>query len=125
VKVNDDTGTTQQDRAAITLGPDGASYLIWDDYRTGNQADIYFSRRDPATGTWSANQKVNNDTAGRGQWYPAIAVDGANNAYAVWEDQRNGNHTADQDISTLARIRPTSTPRVSPRAGRRGERTCG
>ena len=98
VKVNDDTGTTQQDRAAITLGPDGASYLIWDDYRTGNQADIYFSRRDPATGTWSANQKVNNDTAGRGQWYPAIAVDSSNNVYAVWQDQRNGNHTPDQDI---------------------------
>jgi Mg-chelatase subunit ChlD len=98
VKVNDDVGTTQQERPAISLGADGATYLIWDDYRSGNQADIYFSRRNPATGTWGANQKVNNDTSGRSQWSPSIAVDGSNNAYAVWQDQRNGNKTPDDDI---------------------------
>lgn len=98
VKVNNDTGTSQQDRAAIALGPDGATYLIWDDYRPGTQADIYFSRRDPATGAWSANQKVNNDTTTRTQWNADIAVDGSNNAYAVWQDPRNGNKTPDDDI---------------------------
>ena len=98
VKTNDDAGTTQQDRPSVALGPDGATYLIWDDYRPGTQADIYFSRRDPSTGTWSANQKVNNDTSGRTQWNADIAVDGSNNAYAVWQDPRNGNKTPDTDI---------------------------
>lgn len=98
VRVNDDTGTAQQDRPAIALGPDGATYLIWDDYRPGTQADIYFSRRDPATGVWSANQRVNNDTSNRTQYQADIAVDGSNNAYAVWQDPRNGNKTPDPDI---------------------------
>lgn len=47
---------------------------------------------------WSANQKVNNDTGSRTQWEPAIALDGANNAYAVWSDQRDGNKTPDTNI---------------------------
>jgi len=110
VRVNNDTGTTQQDRPAIALGPDGATYLIWDDYRPGTQADIYFSRRNPSTGVWSANQKVNNDTAGRSQWSAAIAVDGSNNAYAVWEDTRNGtSKNQDWDIYFSKRSSATGT----------------
>jgi hypothetical protein len=109
VRVNDDPGTTQQDRPAIALGPDGATYLIWDDYRPGTQADIYFSRRDPSTGTWSANQKVNNDTSNRTQYQADIAVDGSNNAFAVWQDPRNGSKTPDPDIYFSKRSASTGT----------------
>ena len=61
VKVNSDATTTVQDHPAIALGADSASYLIWDDARLGN-ADIEFARRDPVSGAWSANVKVNTDT---------------------------------------------------------------
>ena len=108
-RVNDDAGTTQQDRAAIALGPDGATYLVWDDFRSGSHADIYFARRDPASGAWSANQKVNNDTTTRTQWNAAIAVDGSNNAYAAWQDDRNGRNTPDTDIYFSKRSAATGT----------------
>jgi len=109
VRVNDDAGNNQQDRPSVAIGPDGAAYLIWDDYRPGTQADIYFSRRDPATGIWSANQRVNNDTSNRTQYQADIAVDGANNAYAVWQDPRNGSKTADPDIYFSKRSSATGT----------------
>jgi hypothetical protein len=94
VKVNSDTGTTVQDHPAIALGADAASYLVWDDARSGN-ADIEFARRDPTTGSWSANVKVNTDTGTRIQQNPAIALDSSNNAYAVWQDEVNGVGKAD------------------------------
>lgn len=98
VKVNDDTGAqTQQERPAVVIGGDGAAYAVWDDMRNGNQTDIYFSRRDPATGLWGANVRVSDPTT-RAQWQAAIAIDGADNAYAVWTDGREGNHQADDNI---------------------------
>ncbi len=93
-KINTDAGTVVQDHPAVAVGADAASYLIWDDARTGN-ADIEFSRRDGTTGTWSANVKVNTDTGTRIQQNPAIALDSSSNAYAVWQDERNGVGRAD------------------------------
>ena len=82
-------GTGVQDHPAIAIGADGATYLVWDDARSGN-ADIYFAKRDPGAGAWGANVKVNTDTGTRIQLNPAIALDSSNNAYAVWQDERNG-----------------------------------
>ena len=89
VKVNSDAGTTVQDHPDVALGADLASYLIWDDARDGN-ANIYFSRRDPLTGVWGTNVKVNTDTGTRKQENPVLSLDTSNNAYAVWQDERNG-----------------------------------
>jgi hypothetical protein len=97
VQVND-VSAGQQDRPDAAMTADSAAYLIWDDYRSGNNGDIYFSLRDPATGSWSANQKVSNDTTGRTQWNAAIAVDASGLAYAVWQDQRDGKKTPDTNI---------------------------
>lgn len=95
-KINSDAGTAVQDHPAIALGnetPNPASYLIWDDQRDGaTNSNIYFANRDPLTGVWSANVKVNTDTTTRNQANPAIATDGANNAYAVWDDFRDGTN---------------------------------
>jgi RHS repeat-associated protein len=103
-KINTDTGTVVQDHPDIAIGADAASYLIWDDARTGN-ADIEFSRRDATTGVWSANVKVNTDTGTRIQQNPATALDASNNAYAVWQDERNGAGKADIYFSR----RPSAT----------------
>src|SRR6266851_5298654 len=97
VQVND-VSAGQQDRPDIAIGADSAAYLIWDDYRSGTNFDIYFSLRDPLTGTWSANERVSDDTTGRTQWNAAIAIDGSGVAYAVWQDQRDGKRTPDTNI---------------------------
>ncbi|MDP9335385.1 MAG: hypothetical protein M3Q30_19055, partial [Actinomycetota bacterium] len=111
-------GTGVQDHPAIALGneaPAPAAYLVWDDARSGN-ADIYFSKRDPTTGVWGANVKVNSDTGTRVQVNPALALDSANNAYAVWEDSRDGaNNKIDTNIYSSKRSNSTgnwSTPNV-------------
>jgi RHS repeat-associated protein len=94
VKVNSDAGTVVQDHPAIAIGADSATYLIWDDARTGN-ADIEFAKRDGVTGVWGTNVKVNTDAGTLIQQNPAIAMDSSNNAYAVWQDERNGAGKAD------------------------------
>jgi len=97
VQVND-VSAGQQDRPDAALSADSAAYLIWDDYRSGGNGDIYFSLRDPVTGSWSANERVNDDSTGRTQWNPAIAIDGSGIAYAVWRDQRDVKKTPDTNI---------------------------
>jgi RHS repeat-associated protein len=95
VKANSDTGTTVQDHPSVAIGADNAAYLIWDDARDGN-ASIYFDRRDPVTGLWGTTDvKVNTDTGTRIQQNPAITMDASSNAYAVWQDERNGAGKAD------------------------------
>ncbi|HEX9437760.1 MAG TPA: RHS repeat-associated core domain-containing protein [Candidatus Limnocylindria bacterium] len=108
VQVND-VATSQQDRPAIALGRDAATYLVWDDYRSGSNGDIYFSRRDPTTAAWSANRRVNDDATGRTQWRPSIAIDGSNDAYAAWQDDRDGNRSPDTNIYFSKRTASTGT----------------
>jgi RHS repeat-associated protein len=110
-KVNSDAGTAVQDHPAIALGnetPNPATYLIWDDQRDGaTNSNIYFARRDPVTGVWSANVKVNSDTGTRNQANPAISTDSASNAYAVWDDFRDA--TNNQNIYYSKRSAGTGT----------------
>ncbi len=89
VKVNDDPGTASQADPAIAVDASRNAYAVWHDYRNGN-ADIYFSYR-PAGGDWETNVEVSDDPGTATQWSPAIAVDANGNAYAVWQDKRNGN----------------------------------
>lgn len=94
-RVDDDTGTFVQDRPDIAIDGTGNAYAIWRDLRNGTydghwDLDVYFSYR-PAGGNWSVNQRVNDDEWIAVQDWPAIVVDSAGNAYAVWEDYRNGD----------------------------------
>jgi hypothetical protein len=97
VKVNTDTGTALQDNPACALGPDGTAYCVWEDSRSGN-ADIWFAQRNPSTGVWSGEMKLNTDVGTKAQTTPAIAVDGSGNLYVVWADERNTAGTANTDI---------------------------
>ena len=74
--------------------PDGTVYAAWSDTRSGD-SDIYFARRDPATGAWTPSERVNNVTTGA-QTQPAIVIDATRNVYVVWTDARLG--AADDDI---------------------------
>jgi len=85
VKVNDSPGWAGD--PAVAMDSSGNVYAIWSDRRNGD-SDIYFSVL-PPKGLWSANNRVNDDTGTSVQSSPAIAVDPAGNAYAVWADERD------------------------------------
>jgi hypothetical protein len=89
-RISDAPADTIQYSGAIAVDGAGNAYAVWTDKRSGN-ADIYFSYR-PQGGSWSANQRVNDDVGATEQWGPAIAADSTGNAYAVWQDNRNGDY---------------------------------
>ena len=118
-RVNDDGTITSQVLPDIGVGPSGAAIAIWQDYRTSPpadpfaQIDIFSSRWDPGTGAWSANVRVNDTVTGQ-QFKPAVAVDGNDNAFAVWVDRRNGR----SDIYASKRSASTGTWGASVRVNR-------
>ncbi len=76
---------------AAAAGPEGNLYLTWLDDR--NEAttgwDIYFTRSTNNGTTWSAPQKVNDDTQNRDQFEPAINVAPNGRVDIAWMDMRN------------------------------------
>jgi murein DD-endopeptidase MepM/ murein hydrolase activator NlpD len=92
VRVNSDTGTATQYNSSIAVDSSGNGYVVWDDYRDGND-DVYFRYRS-AAGSWGADFRVNDDSGTAYQFIPSIAVDQSGNAFVVWTDSRNG----DEDI---------------------------
>jgi hypothetical protein len=88
VGVNDDEGTAYQAAPSIAVDASGNAYALWKDGRN-DFGDIYFAYR-PAGGSWATNVKVNDDPGTAWQADPSIAVDPSGNAYAVWQDYRNG-----------------------------------
>ncbi len=91
-KVSDETHAEHQYEPDIATDGMGNAYAIWED-GYDNAADIYFAYR-PAGGSWGTPQRVNDDLERVcNQEAPAIAVDAAGNAYAVWADYRK---SADQ-----------------------------
>jgi hypothetical protein len=87
-RVSDSSGGSAS-HSAIAADAAGNAYAVWVDYRSDSRGDIYFAYR-LAGGTWGSNVRVNddNDSETHHQYYPAIAVDGNGNAYAVWYDSR-------------------------------------
>jgi hypothetical protein len=89
VRVDDAPDSTNVETPSIAVAPSGNAYVVWSDSRNGNY-DIYFSYR-PAGGSWQTNVRVDNAHGSTMAWHPSIAVDSSGNAYAVWQDYRNGN----------------------------------
>jgi len=72
---------------------DGArgGIIVWQDYRSNSESDIYAQRVD-STGaaSWTSNG-VSICTASGYQYYPQIMSDGAGGAIFTWEDYRGGS----------------------------------
>ncbi len=90
-RVSDALG--QRAGTPLVIGADasGNAYATWLDDRAGTAGyDLFFSRRDAATGVWSPNAKVNgtSGTVVGDRGWPALAVDPQGNAFAVWVDSR-------------------------------------
>jgi hypothetical protein len=88
--VSDDPTDAIQYPAALAIDGAGNAYALWTDARISD-TDIYFSEK-PSGGAWSPNEQVNDDAGSAEQWSPAIVVDAAGNAYALWQDNRSGNY---------------------------------
>jgi len=90
-------GATQQANADIAVDAADTLYALWQDNRNGG-SDLYSAYR-PADDSWQINERVN-DASGRvvfdsyNPYYgrPAIAAAPAGDAYAIWTDNRDGNH---------------------------------
>ncbi len=92
-KVNDNAGSVAQRSPVIAV--DGASnvHILWTDARNGfGRFDVYAVFRS-AAGVWDINRQVN-DVPGT-NYAPQLALDGAGNAYALWQDDRNANDGGD------------------------------
>lgn len=73
---------------SIAVDAMGNAYALWVDQRASDN-DIYFAYR-PAGGSWNSEARVNDDGGSASQSNPDIAVDASGNAYAVWQDDREG-----------------------------------
>jgi uncharacterized repeat protein (TIGR02543 family) len=99
----------------IAIDSDDKLYVAWQDNRRGNW-DIYISTSNDGT-NWSAETRVTDSNDH--QINPAIVVNSSNNAYIVWEDNRNGNQdiyiaTLSDGFSTKTQITSDSSDQVEP-----------
>jgi Secretion system C-terminal sorting domain len=69
----------------------GTIYINWSDQRNGiNDTDVFLSKSTNGGATWSTPKRVNNDTAGKQQFFSWMTVDQTNgNIYIVFYDRRN------------------------------------
>ena len=87
--INDDIcSSPQQAKPSLAVDAAGNAYALWEDQRHGD-AGIYFAYR-PAGGSWDAPIRLQDAGVQADRFSPAIAVDSAGNAFAVWTDMRNG-----------------------------------
>jgi len=88
-RVNDVPDLSGLYLSSVAVDAGGNAYAVWEDNRNGND-DIYFSFC-PTGGNWGSNVKVNDDIGSYDQTSSSVAVTSGGDAYAVWQDNRNGN----------------------------------
>lgn len=90
-----------QESPDLAVGPDGTVYVVWTDYRSGTDFDIYLGISRDAGVTFSDPLRVNSETEGT-QVEPTIAIDGAGVVYVAWADN---DRTTDSDYGVRWDIR--------------------
>ncbi|MBU1164070.1 prepilin-type N-terminal cleavage/methylation domain-containing protein [Patescibacteria group bacterium] len=96
-KINSDSGASQEN-PDIALDSSDNLYVVWQDFRSDNDYDIYIQKYDSSGNRlWALEDiKVNSDSSDASQENPVIAVyDPGTPAdiriYVVWQDYRNSN----------------------------------
>jgi predicted lipoprotein with Yx(FWY)xxD motif len=86
------TAAQDQQSAQITSDGVGGAIVVWKDYRSGTNWDIYAQRLNTAGSVqWTANGVVVCAATGD-QQSPQITSDGAHGAIFTWEDHRSGSN---------------------------------
>lgn len=79
------------------IGHTGMLFILWADQRNGeNDTDIWFSRSNNFGDNWASPVRINNDPAGKHQFFPWLTIDQKNgHLYAIYYDRREheGNET--------------------------------
>jgi len=89
--VNDDETSNNQNDPSIAMDMRGNFVVVWDDYRSGSDYDIYGQLFDASGNKVGSNFLINDDDASLYQYNPSCAMDSAGNFVVVWEDNRNGD----------------------------------
>jgi hypothetical protein len=94
-RVNDDLGLTNQATGfrSIAVDKNDNIHIVWMDLRNNSLGDIYYANSTDGGITFSGNKKVND--APNGSWDASIAIDGNDNIYMVWSDNRNDTTKSD------------------------------
>jgi hypothetical protein len=83
VRLNDDTGMTEQNEVALATGPEGLAVAGWMDNRA-NRVCAYSVTTDGGA-TWKKNVSIPN-VSGEFVGDPAVAIDGGGTIYAVCQE---------------------------------------
>ena len=89
--VDDGPAETPVGNPAVAADPAGNVVVVWQDSRSGSGDWGIYSALRTTTGLWSDNMRVDDDPGNTNQVMPAVAVDPAGNAYALWTDNRSGD----------------------------------
>jgi hypothetical protein len=92
MRVNGDTGTTDQINPDLAVDADGYIYVVWADARNG-VPDIYAQKLRPdGTRVWSQDLRINATSQADERSKPVIAVDSTGALYIAWESRRGDQH---------------------------------
>ena len=95
--------TNHQINPSVAADGSGGVYVAWQDYRQGNEYDIYLQHL-TASGAifsgWTSNG-VGVCVARNSQFYPSLVNDGAEGVFVAWQDFRTGtdNHIYAQHLT--------------------------
>jgi hypothetical protein len=73
------------------MDKDGKFVVVWEDYRSGSNYDVYGQLFD-ASGSKVGSNFLVNDSITNEQRDPSCGMDSVGNFVVVWEDNRNGNY---------------------------------
>ena len=93
VKVDDATSTVNVGFPDIAVTSSGTVCVVWQDYRNGDNFDIYYAESTNGGVSFGASIRVDDTGSGLSeQKYPRIAVGDSGDKYIAWQDDRNGDY---------------------------------
>jgi hypothetical protein len=98
VKVNQDSGTDNQDYPDIDIDSNGNAIVVWQDDRNGISNNSIYAQKLNSTGDaqWgSSDKRVNRNTDSYDREVPVVAVASNDKIYVGWNDERNGVTNSD------------------------------
>ncbi|UCE37652.1 MAG: fibronectin type III domain-containing protein [Thermoplasmata archaeon] len=89
LRVNTDSGSSDQTALSIAVDTDNIIHMAWQDLRKGDP-DIYYSNSTDGGATWAhPNLRVNDDKNFESQQNPTIATYSSDRIFVAWEDRRS------------------------------------